>query len=67
MSLWKKANKWGVYKAGENMASAQGKPRIENVSPRAAIPGGEWAIQGSGFTENGRSRPTVRFGTKQVA
>src|SRR5215472_4466292 len=64
MSLWKKANKWGVYKAGENMASAQGKPRIENVSPRAAIPGGEVAIEGSGFTENGRSRPTVRFGDR---
>ena len=44
------------------MASAQGKPHIENVSPRAAIPGGEVAIKGRGFTENGRSRPTVRFG-----
>jgi sugar lactone lactonase YvrE len=62
MSLWKKANKWGIYRAGEHMASAQGKPRIENVSPGAAIPGGEVAIKGSGFTENGRSRPTVRFG-----
>jgi hypothetical protein len=62
MSLWKKANKWSIYRAGEHMASAQGKPRIENVSPGAAIPGGEVAIKGSGFTENGRSRPTVRFG-----
>jgi hypothetical protein len=62
MSLWKKTIKWGVHKAGESMASSQGKPRIENVSPRAAIPGGEMAIKGSGFTENGRSRPTVRFG-----
>lgn len=64
MSLWKKASKWGIYRAGENMASAQGKPRIDNVSPQAAIPGGEVAIKGSGFTENGRSRPTVRFGDR---
>jgi sugar lactone lactonase YvrE len=58
MSLWKRTN----YKAGEKMTPAQTKPRIEDVSPRAAIPGGEVAIRGSGFTENGRSRPTVRFG-----
>lgn len=44
------------------MGPLQSKPRIEDVSPRAAIPGGEVAIKGSGFTENGRSRPTVRFG-----
>ncbi len=62
MTLWKKTNLWGIHKVGEKIVSVQGKPRIEDVTPRAAIPGGEVAIKGSGFTENGRSRPTVRFG-----
>jgi sugar lactone lactonase YvrE len=35
---------------------------IERVTPRAAIPGGEISISGRGLTQNGRSRPQVRFG-----
>lgn len=38
------------------------KPLIEGVTPRAAISGGEIAIQGRGFTSNGSTRPVVRFG-----
>ncbi len=62
MSLWKKASKLAMNKAGEKASPGRPKPRIEEVVPRAAIPGGELAIKGSGFTENGRTRPVVRFG-----
>ena len=68
MSLWKKASKSGQSmdkigdRAGQKAGPAKGKPRIEHVAPRAVISGGEIAIQGSGFTENGQPRPMVRFG-----
>jgi hypothetical protein len=39
-----------------------GIPQIERVSPVAAIPGGEIAIYGSGFTSRHGARPVVRFG-----
>jgi len=39
-----------------------GIPRIERVTPSAAIPGGEIAIYGSGFVTRGESLPVVRFG-----
>jgi sugar lactone lactonase YvrE len=38
------------------------KPRIERVSPSAAIPGGEVVIHGSGFESGNSSRPRVVFG-----
>jgi sugar lactone lactonase YvrE len=60
MSLWKKAGR--PEHIMEKHASPQGKPIIAEVSPRAAISGGEIWIEGSGFTENGRTRPRVRFG-----
>ena len=44
--------------------SLKGKPLIEHVAPRAAIAGGEIAIRGRGFTENGTLRPTVLFGDR---
>src|SRR6266849_2748403 len=37
-------------------------PRIERVSPGAAIPGGDVAIHGSGFESRNNTRPQVRFG-----
>jgi sugar lactone lactonase YvrE len=37
-------------------------PRIEGVSPGAAIPGGDLFIRGRGFHANNSTRPTVRFG-----
>jgi streptogramin lyase len=40
-------------------------PKIEKITPAAAIPGGEVAIYGAGFTHRNGSRPTVRFGTNE--
>jgi len=37
-------------------------PRIESVTPGAAIPGGEVVIRGSGFEQRNGARPRVRFG-----
>ncbi len=42
--------------------SNNGIPRIERVTPAAAIPSGEVAIHGSGFTPRGHARPRVHFG-----
>ncbi len=41
---------------------SSGIPRIESVTPGAAIPGGDVAIQGSGFESRNNTRPRVRFG-----
>ncbi|MGH9448543.1 MAG: IPT/TIG domain-containing protein, partial [Terriglobia bacterium] len=48
----------------EKQRSPQGKPVIAEVDPHAAISGGEVWIKGTGFTENGRIRPKVRFGDR---
>src|SRR5579863_154194 len=40
------------------------KPQIEKIAPRAAISGGEIAIRGRGFSENGSGRPQVLFGNQ---
>ena len=37
-------------------------PRIESVTPGAAIPGGDVVIRGSGFESRNNTRPRVRFG-----
>lgn len=39
-----------------------GTPRIEKVKPAAALPGGEIAIEGSGFGMRNHTRPQVQFG-----
>jgi len=71
MALWKKAGDSGraAQKGGEASAerTAKGKPSIELVAPRAAIAGGEITLRGSGFTENGRTRPLVRFGDQPAS
>jgi sugar lactone lactonase YvrE len=41
---------------------SQSIPRIERITPAAAIPGGEIAIHGSGFGSANHARPRVRFG-----
>ena len=41
-------------------------PRIESVSPAAAIPGGEVAIRGRGFGSHNGSRPRVQFGDAEA-
>lgn len=43
-----------------------GNPRIEQVKPAAAIPGGEVTISGSGFGGRNHHRPRVRFGTAEA-
>ncbi len=48
----------------DNLGLPHGKPNIEQVAPRAAISGGELAIRGRGFTENGSGRPQVLFGSQ---
>ncbi len=59
MTLWKKNSK----SMGEGaQGAAQLRPQIAQIAPRAAIPGGELTLQGRGFTENGHTRPQVRFG-----
>lgn len=60
MTLWKKNNK--VPEPAPGAAAAPRRPRIENVEPRAAIPGGEIVLRGHGLAENGHTRPRVRFG-----
>lgn len=60
MSLWKKTDK---PESGSRHGKPSGtRPRIEAVAPPAAIAGGEISIEGSGFIEDGRNRPLVRFG-----
>jgi hypothetical protein len=75
MSLWKKAEKpepsaektegKETEKPGlpveKTAARGKTRPQITGVSPRAAIPGGEIVIRGSGLAEDGR-HPQVRFG-----
>jgi sugar lactone lactonase YvrE len=71
MSLWKKAGDSGqaMQRAGDKVGekTGKGKPLIEQVMPRAAIIGGEITLRGSGFTENGRTRPLVRFGDQPAS
>jgi sugar lactone lactonase YvrE len=43
-------------------AEKNGIPRIDRVTPAAAIPGGEVVIHGSGFASRAHPRPVVRFG-----
>jgi sugar lactone lactonase YvrE len=42
-----------------------GTPRIESVKPAAALPGGEVAINGSGFSIRNHARAQVQFGTAE--
>jgi glucose/arabinose dehydrogenase len=75
MSLWKKTEKpepptkktegKEAGKPGEAVdkatATGRNRPQITGISPRAAIPGGEIYIRGTGLAGDGR-RPQVRFG-----
>lgn len=60
MSLGKKSSPSG--QSPEKGAASIRKPHIERVFPGAAISGGEIVVRGSGFAEDGGTRPTVRFG-----
>jgi sugar lactone lactonase YvrE len=48
-------------------AEKNGIPRIERVTPMAAIPGGEMVIHGSGLVAPGSARPVVRFGEVEAS
>jgi len=47
--------------------NVNGKPHIEAVTPRAALPGGEVRITGSGLRPSGLYRPRVVFGEAEGA
>jgi sugar lactone lactonase YvrE len=49
-------------KFGLGSTEKNGIPRIEGISPSAAIPGGEVEIRGSGFVSRNFARPLVHFG-----
>jgi sugar lactone lactonase YvrE len=61
MSLWKKADT-PEQSMDKPRGSGKTVPQIASIKPRAAIPGGEISIQGSGFALDDSSRPLVRFG-----
>ena len=47
-------------------AEKTGIPRIDRVTPSAAIPGGEITIHGSGFASRNGARPLVHFGEAEA-
>jgi IPT/TIG domain-containing protein len=54
-------------KFGLGSSEKNGIPRIEGVSPSAAIPGGEVEIRGSGFVSRTFARPQVHFGQAEAS
>ena len=48
-------------------AEKNGLPRIDRITPSAAIPGGEIAIHGSGFASRTGARPIVHFGEAEAS
>lgn len=65
MSLWKKTDE--AAQRMQKQAPLRGRPTITEVTPAAAISGGEITIRGSGFTENGHTRPLVRIGDRPAS
>jgi len=75
MSLWKKTDKAEAAEKGpgkpnektgpraDKAAAGKNRPQITGMSPRAAIPGGEIVIRGSGLAEGNR-HANVRFGDR---
>lgn len=54
-------------KFGFGGSEKNGTPRIDRVTPSAAIPGGEVQIHGSGFAARDHGRPVVRFGEAEAS
>jgi streptogramin lyase len=48
-------------------AEKTGVPRIDRVTPSAAIPGGEMVIDGGGFASRNGARPLVHFGDAEAS
>jgi sugar lactone lactonase YvrE len=53
---------WIIRNWGQTQLASDLTPRIESITPSAAIPGGEIAIQGHGFGAHNNTRPRVQFG-----
>jgi len=54
-------------KFGFGSSEKNGFPRIDRISPSAAIPGGEIVIHGSGFASRSGARPMVHFGEAEAS
>ena len=52
---------------GRTELTSDSTPRVESITPTAAIPGGEIAIQGRGFAANNNARPRVMFGDTEAS
>ncbi len=65
MNLWKKPDR--RVSAMEKKTRPSTSPEVLKVAPAAALPGAEVAVWGKGFTQNGGSRPTVRFGEQTAS
>src|SRR5499427_784255 len=62
-SVARRVTLWVGMKFGFGTSTEKnGTPRIERISPGAAIPGGEIALFGNGFSSRGALKPVVRFG-----
>ncbi len=48
-------------------SKSNGLPRLDSVSPRAALPGGEVRFRGAGLRPDGLQQPQVRFGEQAGA
>jgi len=60
--LWFEPN---VASTGPIKLKSNGTPRIESVTPAAALPGGEVSIKGSGFDTRNHTRAQVQFGAAE--
>lgn len=65
MSLWKKPV--DAAQRMQKQSPLRARPNITEVTPTAAIFGGEVTVRGSGFTENGHLRPEVRIGDRPAS
>jgi IPT/TIG domain len=52
---------------GRTQLISDSTPRVESITPSAAIPGGEIAIRGTGFAANNNARPRVMFGDAEAS
>src|SRR6266571_3785674 len=52
--------------AGQTGLVSDSTPRVESITPSAAIPGGEIAIRGEGFAASNNTRPRVMFGDTEA-
>ena len=61
-SKWRSRSQSLWLKDSIKASASNGLPRIERISPAAAIPGGEIEIHGTGFAPANHARARVTFG-----